>query len=189
MGVEALYCDSSAALDGAIQCVPYVSYFAPVIPPDNRRDPDVRYHFVKWDVLIEDEALREELADHGVPAEPGDASFDRDVQVADQILFDTTGTVGDETSRLSGAGNQPDAEPEAFEFLEFTETDDGLVTWDVQVTDADVRAGSGRLEVPPGSLPADVIGSESTQAYMLAGSVNFSDATIRVPRRNERAVR
>lgn len=182
MGVEAFVCDEIGSTDGGIEDAPYVSYFAPVEPPDDLEDPDARYHFVKWDVLIGDDELRTMLQDEGVPAASGDVTYDFEERSAGEFSYDLIGTVSSETHRFTGSGQLPEGVLETFTFLEFTGTSDGLVSWDVSVEDAAVLEGTGTLELATGSLPAEVIGAEVTQAYVLAGDRSLEDVTITVPR-------
>lgn len=134
-----------------------MSYFAPVVPPADHKDPDARYHFVKWDVLIADEDLRSEL----------------------------TGTLGDDTHRFTGSATLPEGGPEAFTFLEFTPLDGQLASWDVSVEAATLVQGTGLLNLASNSLPAEVAGDEPTQAYILAVGLIFPEATITIPRRQQ----
>lgn len=182
MGLEAFTCEISAALKGTINDAPYLSYFAPVVPPAAYEDPDARYHFVKWDVLIADDDLRTELQDHGLPAAAGEVTFELAERSAEQFTFDVTGTIGGETHRFTGSAALPEGGPEGFTFLEFTPIEDRVAMWDVSVDDASLLVGTGILELAPGSLPAEVVGDETTQAYILAGDLSFPDATISIPR-------
>lgn len=158
MGVEAFVCEEIGGWDGDVEDAPYVSYFAPVVPPDELEALDARYHFVKWDVSVADTEFRAILQNEGVPAAPGDVTYAIKDRSAGGFSFDLTGTVGTETHGFSGAGRLPEGGPETFTFVEFTETDDGLVTWDVLVEDAALLEGTAMLELAPGSLPAEVVG-------------------------------
>lgn len=180
MGVEAFTCETSAALDGTIEDVPYMSYFAPVEPPANRADSAARWHFVKWDVLIADEGLRAEFQARGLPA-VGGWLFDSVERSNEQFSFDFLGALGGKTHRLTGNATQPEGGPEEYTFVEFTPTEAGVATWEVTVTDAATLVGGGKLKMESGSLPAEVVGADVTEAPMIAGDLSFSDVTITVP--------
>lgn len=162
-----------------------MSYFAPVVPPADHKDPDARYHFVKWDVLIADEDLRSELTDDGLPAADGKVVFTVAERSAEQFTFDVTGTLGDDTHRFTGSATLPEGGPEAFTFLEFTPLDGQLASWDVSVEAATLVQGTGLLNLASNSLPAEVAGDEPTQAYILAVGLIFPEATITIPRRQQ----
>jgi hypothetical protein len=182
VGVEAWRCAEGTGANASelLNDVPYGAVFSFVEPPADRVVNGSRYHFVKWDVLVPDEARRAILLAHGVPAQAGDATFPQFQPVADKTLFDVSLDLNG-TWTMRGTTANPDASLLAFSFAEFTPTPHGLATWTTNVTAQTATSGTGTLASTAGFF-REVVGNAQTQAYYIAGTGGaFENGTITLP--------
>lgn len=182
LGVEAFRCASASGLNASanVSDASYGSVFAFVEPPRELRDANATHHFLKWDVLVADPALREALRAEGVNATDGNATFSRFQDVGPGRLFQAAARMANDTFEFEG-GSGAAADAEAFSFVEFTPVGDRLVRWRANVTSSGLTGGAGFLASDGPGWASDVLGSRA-QAYLLSGGGDLA-GEILVPSR------
>lgn len=180
VGVEVWRCASGSGLNATqnVTDIAYGSVFSFVRPPDDLADENATYHFLKWDVLVPDEARRLILQAEGVPALPGNATFDREQPVGPATLFQAAMDLGDDAYGFEATTGQAAEAPASF--VEFSETPHGFVVWRTNVTASGMTAGTGLVDLSGASWLRAALGKESEQAYYLAGRASL-DGTISIP--------
>lgn len=181
IGTELWTCEEGAGLNGTVAGMAYASIFTAVAPPEELYDEANTFHFVKWDVLVPDEARRALLAEAGIPAVPGEGAWGRFQANGDQAAFEGAFEMNGSFA-LRGAALAPaDAALRDFRFTEYTMTPHGLAVWNVTARSTASAAGTGTLVMS--GMMADVVGATQAQAYYLAGAGEFVDGTIWLPPR------
>lgn len=179
VGVEAWRCGQGVGSNNTtLESPVYGATFAFVEPPAELKENGTRFYFVKWDVLIPDEARRTLLEDAGVTAYNGSVTLTRGPAALDRAFVATLAMNGTYTMR--GAAAQASNLTE-FRFVEFTAVPDGLVVWRASVAGT-ALGGAGTVALPPGRL-RDVVGSDSAQAFFLSGTASFEPANFTLPAR------
>lgn len=184
LGFETFECERGTVPGGFVSGLAYGAVFAPVQAPDAAEHPPADLVFYKWDTLVPDEPRRERLQGAGLPAVDGHTDLAGLEAVGDGHVFDVSLTLGNAAFGFSGMANQPAEDfREGFPFVELQQGLDGLATWACLSNEApDANQGTGTLDLAADHWTSDVVGSESTQAYMVAAtSVTFEDASITLP--------
>lgn len=182
VGVELWTCETGAGLDGTVEDLVYGSAFVFVQPPEPLVNPDAMFHFVKFDVLVSDPAHQAAIAQSGAPVFTGSGSFSEFRAQGDQSTFAATMDMNG-TYTLRGTALAPaDAGLRAFNLTEWNVGRDGLVTWNATVAATSAGAGGGTLGAPAG-IVRDLVGGANVQAYYLAGTGAFTNASVTLPPR------
>lgn len=177
ISVELFTCGGTTGPDGnESEGGAYGSVFVTVEPPEELKDPDAGLHFVKFDTIVSNAALREALLAAGVPAVEGEATIDVPLVGAGTM----SGRIGDAPYSMRLAYPPTPPADMTLTFVEFTPVANGLVAWKATATGVSGSA-SGTIELAPGSLPAEVVGSTTTQMWALLFEGSFSEATITLP--------
>ncbi|MBI2078160.1 MAG: hypothetical protein HYT80_07305 [Euryarchaeota archaeon] len=182
-GAEMFECRSGRGLNGEVVDASYASYYAFVEPPAKLRNASAFFHFIKWDVLIDDPGLRAALRESGVPAHDGTAQVIKFERRGDATLFQGHATMGSGgTIFFDGAVGAPYAD--ATTFHEFTPTGAGLAQWWGKFVGISGRAGAGTLKVPAGSFAAKILGtSNEVPVAMYAATVSSLFGQLTLPGR------
>ena len=187
LGVELFSCESGTGLNATANVTPmvYGSVFSFVEPPADKRDENATYHFLKWDVLIPDEARRAMLVAEGVPAVPGNVTFSRFQDVGPLTAIQGRMELGEDVYVFDAGGQAQDvAAMGAISFVEFTDVGrDEFVVWRTNMTAQTMQSGSGFLDLSGASWVREVVGSARPQAYYLTGLASFEDGSIALPHR------
>lgn len=178
LGVELLVCDSGANLTGDEPDMAYASYFTAVEPPEDLRE-NVTLHFVKWDVMIPDDERRMHLQSLGIPAVPGDGSWNLHQGQATNWVFNGQLDLDGASFTFTGATLQP--APSDVTFVEFQETDRGLVRWHATVDTTRLGSGPATVTLPSSGMASDIVGLPVSPAAAFGGMVTFTESTITVP--------
>lgn len=180
VGVELFDCASGSGLAGEeIPGMVYASYFSAVEPPAALLE-DADFYFVKWDVLIPDEARRTLLMSYYVPASGGEVTFSQEPELgsmaghAGTVAWDTHGS----TDTLAGTGV---AEQSAGSFVEFTSTPGGLAVWRMNFTWSGGGLGPQTVMVGSGGLAAQLIGTQPKAGIGYSGVATFSGGSLVLP--------
>lgn len=184
IGLETFACESGEGLNQTVDGLAYGAYFTAVEPPAEYEIPDAELPLYKWDTLIPDEARRTLLQERGIPAVDGDTDLSGLTATPGGHAFDVTLTLGEHEHRFTGVTNRPaEAFRQGFYFVEYTETPEGMAAWHMPDNEApDALEGTGTMELAPGSLPAQIVGATSTQAFFAsATTVQFRDGTLELP--------
>ncbi|HEX2021317.1 MAG TPA: hypothetical protein VHH36_01280 [Candidatus Thermoplasmatota archaeon] len=190
LGVEAFRCERAAGYDatanGTLHAganasdVSYGAVFAFVEPPAHLRDANVSYHFLKFDTLVADPALRALLAAEGIDALPGNATFSRYQDVGPAArLVQARLDMGGAAYAFSASTAQPTGP--GLSFVEWSVGAHGLTRWHANVTAAQATAGAGVLDLSEATWVKDVLGTRA-QAYDLSGTADLV-GTIAIPGR------
>lgn len=187
LGVELFRCASGTGLNESANLtdLSYGSVFSFVEPPAELREENMTFHFLKWDVLVPDDARRALLTSAGVPAVTGNATFSRFQDVGPVKAVQGLLEMGEDTYVLEGAGQGQgtDALTEV-SFLEFTDVGNGeFVEWRTNMTSTQAFAGSGFVDLTGASWVRNVVGSDRAQAYYIAGTGSLQNGTIALPYR------
>lgn len=175
-GIEMFTCDSGAGLNGTVEPMTYGSYFAFVDPPDALEE-DVDFHFVKWDVLVPDEPRREFLQTYGLPARNGTAAFSSFSLTQSAGSFEGTLSIDGNEHGFSGQAVAPGPDPVSF--VEFMEGANSLVAWRTSVPMSAVGLGPGTVDVPSGTLAAEVLGPGMHEGNLLLFEGAFEGGSIK----------
>lgn len=176
LGVELARCASGYG--GNLSDVSYASYFTLVEPADDLRAPDARFHFLKWDTLVQDAGLRDALRGEGAPAHDGGVDFGPRLPGAEafQASFDMNGT-----HLLRATGPIPSYPDLAgFRFVEYQPLASGVwAVWNA-TAETTLTVGGMTMDLPPG-YAAEVAGGPRAEGYVLVGRASFRDATVTLP--------
>ncbi len=181
---ETFACAAGAGLDGEVQDLAYGAIFAPVAAPGDAPGPSADVHFYKWETLVPDEDRRQVLRGAGLPAVDGSSGLSGFEATPTGHVFDASLTLDGATFQFTGVAPAPNQDfRDGFTFLEHQQGDDGLAYWVSYENEAvEGNSGSGTLMLDPGHWASDVVGAQSTQAYMVASpEVHFTDGEIVLP--------
>ncbi|HEX2065406.1 MAG TPA: hypothetical protein VHI93_01200 [Candidatus Thermoplasmatota archaeon] len=178
-GMEMMECQSGTGLAGEVKGISYGSYFAFVEPPAELSRSNVTYQFYKWDVLVPDAARRDLLAERGVPARNGTASFSRFDRVGQAIAFDGLLQLGNATHRFQGTAAAPDAPTGSF--VEFTKVPRGVAVWSANYTWSEIVVGPALVDAGGAGLAAKILGPGQHAGGGFVGVINFGPASIALP--------
>ena len=157
----------------------YGSYYTGVLPPSALRQAGYNAYFVKWDVLVADDAARETLAAAGVPAHAGAAQ----VRIDGPTITASLGFDDGAGFSLTGAMRTPPASASAapLPFTEYTPLEGGnLARWHARLHDAPFGQGAGVVELSPGWV-RDLVGADRAPATFIAGTWNLDQADVAAP--------
>ncbi|HVL49140.1 MAG TPA: hypothetical protein VM889_11325 [Candidatus Thermoplasmatota archaeon] len=177
LGLEAFTCKAGVGLNGTYEKAFYGSMFASVEPPAHLKDPAPgTMHFVKWDVLVHDEALRNALASLGVPAKAGSVgSTVAKTPLGDGNLLSLDLTLDGKKFNFQTGGP---ASPLTGNFVEYTAVPGGLVKWTATFTGVTGNA-PGTIAIDPASDAYKIAGSDRVQAlFYQSTALTFKDGTI-----------
>lgn len=181
IGVEAFQCADGAGLDGeVVPGLTYASFYTGVEPPAELRR-DTPFHFVKWDVLIPDQARNQLLASYGVPVHNGTATASLGLigqQSLAQVTASTDFGFGPFTFDAKALAPFPD---DRCGFVEFTPVPTGFVEWTMACHFVTGGVGPLTVDVPVGSWFADAIGAGSHDGLGFIGVVDFAQGSIKLP--------
>lgn len=177
LAIEALRCESGLGLHAPATDVPYASVFTFVEAPETLADSAVDFHsFIKWDVLVADAPLRDELAAAGVPAVDGRVEF---ADLAGDAFTVGIALDGSEYA-IEAAAFAPPA-PTGGTFAEYTPTPNGLAKWRATAL-APASQSAGFITIPDGTLASDIAGAGRAPAYLLGmRDIDFTNATLELP--------
>lgn len=179
--LEAWRCEQGSTLDGeTMKEMSFGAIEAPVHAPEGIPVAEDAYTPYSWQMLIPDEPRRALLQDAGVPAVAGTVDLSGYTPTPAGSVFSVRWELDGEAYTFTGTTQRPmDRGTVAEE--EITIADGGYAVWSSTIVDDQVVTGTGTLEVPAGSLAAEIIGSESTQAFLLTGEPGFEDGRITLP--------
>jgi hypothetical protein len=178
--LDAYECRHGIAFDGSPVALPrYGSFYVPVVPPEQLREPGYGAYFVKLDTLQSDDNTRAVFAAAGLPVHEGDAQAGPGLGGlwGAQLAFDEGGGF----VLRAGIVGQPTAQGAPLPFIEFTPlAGGGLARWHARLHDATFYDGVGQLTPSPG-LAAEVAGSDQRTVRFLAGTWNLDEADVTAP--------
>jgi hypothetical protein len=175
---DAYDCADGTALDGSrLDDVHYGSFYVPVDPPEELREPGYEAAFVKLDFLAWDPGALRTLRDGGLPAYAGTAIV---VGTGNQIDA-ALSMQGGSGFRLMGAFGPAASQDGVLPFIEHTPLDGGaggLATWHARLHDASFATGTGVLTVD-GPM-ADVVGARVAVQFS-TGTWHLDQADLAFP--------
>jgi len=177
-GLEMFTCASGSGLNGTVEPIAYGSQFAFVDPPENVTVA-ADYQFYKWEVLVPDADRREALAARGAPAMDGSADFALFMMQEGAGTFDGTLVLGNGTYAFEGRTLVPNPDP--ITFTEYMAVPGGIATWHTSVAVDAAGIGTGTVDVPEGTLAAEVLGPGAHDGSALVGRWSFTDGRVHVP--------
>lgn len=178
--LDAYRCASGRWGDAEIADMAYGSHYVAVDPPADLREEGYGAYFLKWDVLVADDAARARLAAAGVPAHAGDALVEIDETLG--TVRAALGFQGGGGFTLEGAMGSPGPPGGTLPFMEFTPlAGGGIATWHARLHDAEVASGTGVVSLPPESWVREIVGAERAPATFIAGVWNVDEADVRTP--------
>jgi hypothetical protein len=189
VGLEVFDCAEGSGLRGSVGRQQYASVFTFVQPPAHLRNKGFDLDFFKWETLVPDTPRREALAAAGLPVEDGSVALDlasaRTSSASPVYAVDATWrTASGGRHRFTGAAAAPTTF--AGTFVEYQRATGGLAEWQSRYGAPAANGGGGRVELAPGSLPARILGAQSSDAYLLVPSqVDFRGRTV-LPRGGRR---
>lgn len=180
--LEVWVCGQGSGLEGErIEEMVFAAVETPTDPPEALRSSPEAYTPFSWQMLIPDPPRRERLQAAGVPAFDGSADLSGYTSSPAGATFRASWTIGEDRYVFTGTTNEPRDRGTVVE-REFTAADGGFATWAFVVEDDLVRTGAGTIEMSSGSLAAEIVGAERTQAFLLTGHPSFEDGAITLPR-------
>lgn len=185
IGLETFQCESGTGLNGSVEELAYGAVFSPVEAPGNLSHPDADLVFYKWETLVPDEPRRERLAKKGLPVVDGATDLSGlDEAPTGTHTFDVSLTLGDAAFAFTGTAGQPNEDfRDGIAFVEFQAAGDGYAYWASLENAAEgANSGTGTVELAASHWTSEVVGQESSHAYMVASTnVTFEQASIVVP--------
>jgi hypothetical protein len=185
VAVEMFRCASGRGLNGDVAPLDYGSFYTTVTPPDSYRTTatDGNY-WLKWTVLVPDAERREALAAGGLDVRGGAVTLEGvDGAQPGSIVQGSLDLEGIGVSRMTFVVRGTGASTDESWFREFTPTPaGGIAVWQAYYIDqGDAAFGRGLLEVPEGSLPAELLGTTRVQTNIATGGFTFRNGTIALP--------
>lgn len=163
IGVDAFHCDQASGLDGPVADAAYISFWAAATPPQELRG-NVSQWYVKWLATVADPLMRAELAAQGMPVTAGTVAY-----TATSASMEIAGVGRCTLTFLPGAptpGNGSVGAP----LREFTAAADGLAVWEATLTRPNQTLSTGMLQVPAGSVLADIAGTTTIPVTVADGN-------------------
>lgn len=178
IGFEVFRCEKGSTLDGQMDGMVYASVFTGVEPPaDLRRD--VQNHFVKWDVLIPDDARREVLVAAGIAAHAGQATAATEILGASMTSYEGSATI-EGLGAFAFSGRSVAPLPDGA-FTEYTETPNGLVEWTMRYHLVSGGAGPQTVTIPDGAWFNEIIPAGTHEGFGFSGIIDFEEGSIAFP--------
>lgn len=185
IGLETFRCEAGVGLNGTVEDLAYGAVFSPVDAPENLTRPAADLIFYKWETLVPDEPRRTFLADRGLPAVDGDTDLSGLEQAPTGThTFDVSLTLDDASFTFTGTAGQANEDfRDGIAFVEFQAAEDGYAYWASLENAAEgANSGTGTVGLASNHWTSDVVGQETTQAYMVASTnVTFEQASVVVP--------
>lgn len=179
LGLEMFVCEEADGLNGTISPAVYGSVFSAVETPEEYRR-DVGFHFVKWDVVVSDPALRATLRERGVPAWDATATFDDFTSVGN--AFTLEGALAFESGvTLEFEGRAAAPYTPQVSFVEYTEVPRGLAAWQVTSNWAQIAVGAFTVRAVGEGIANEILGDAPREGAGFAGVVDFDDASVELP--------
>lgn len=178
--LDAYECRHGIAFDGSPVALPrYGSFYIPVVPPLELREPGYEAYFVKLDTLQSDDNTRAVLEAGGLPVHEGDAEVRPDPLGIWTATLELEGGGGFQLQ--AGIVGPPTEQEAPLPFIEFTPLGGGgLARWHARLHDATFHEGIAQLTPSPG-LAAEVAGSETRTVQFIAGTWNLDEADVTFP--------
>jgi len=177
--VDAYDCRHGIAFDGSpVAFQKYGSFYVPVVPPQELREPGVDAYFVKLDTLQSDENTRLAFAAAGLPVHDGGVEVGAGLGIwKAELTMDGGGGFVLE----NGVVGPPSAQGAPLPFIEFTPlAGGGLARWHARLHDATFVEGAGLFTPSPG-LAAEIAGGDQRPVQFLAGTWNLDEANVTFP--------
>lgn len=184
LGIEVFRCASGAGLNGSVDDIVYGSYFAAVSPPDDLALEGVDQYYYKWWVLVPDEERRDAFAALGMPVLDGTGSINADPLALGPVHGATmdVASIGAHTFRFVAPEQEAGDGGGDEWFAEFTPlADGGHAVWRSLYTVARAGGGPGVVEVPAGSMAAEILGGTVARANINTGVWSFHDGDVTFP--------
>ena len=176
LGIEAARC--ARGYGGNVTDASYASYFTLVEPPAQMRVAESRFHFLKWETLVQDPALQAALREAGAPALDGEVVFGPRLPGAEafEVRFDMGGA---HLLRATGPiPSYPDLA--SFRFTEHQPLTGGAwAVWNA-TADTTLTVGGMTVDLPP-AFAAQAAGGPRAEGYALVGRATFANATVTLP--------
>lgn len=183
VGIDAFSCQSASGVDGDIKDAPYASFWALATPPDALKG-SAKAWYVKWDVLLADDATLRALAPLHSTTRSGHVRFSDAASVPGvgsscEIDLDGLGAI-----RVTMGPYALTPASGAFALREFTTTHDpGLfLTWDATLAGSARGLTTGVAEVPGDSMAAALYGSTRIPVTIQMATSSLTNATITLNR-------
>lgn len=186
LGVELFRCASGTGANETANLtdLSYGSVFTFVEPPEDKREENATHHFLKFDVLVSDEERRGLLANEGVPALPGNATFSRFQDVGPGKGIQGLLQLGTDAYGFDLAAASDGAPGADMSFVEFTDVGEGrFVIWRTNVTTTQFVQGTGSVDLSEAGWVRNVVGSDTSHAMVISGVGSFTNGTISFPHR------
>ncbi len=174
-GLDAMTCESGQGLDGVEAPMDAGYVWAAADAPESFLQDGIpaAEHYVKWEVLVPDDARRDFLSAYEVPVYDGSASV-RDTALGKdaELHLDGVGTLTIQTveSRTMGAFDG--------EFVKFTESADGVVAWRAHAVSGERTTGDAVLSFPESSWMAEVVGDTTLRGGFHSGTWTYEPARL-----------
>lgn len=184
IGLESFACASGTGLNDTVDHLAYGAYFTAVVPPDEHAVDEADVSLFKWDTLVPDAPRRAHLEARGMPVVDGATDLSGLEETPLGHRFDVTLQMAGDEHRFQGTADQPAEDfRKGFYFVEHMAADEGLAAWHMPENEApDALSGTGIVTLAAGSLPAQIVGGDSSQAFFAsATTVQFVNGTIELP--------
>lgn len=163
LGFEAVECAQAfGSHETVVRSIPFARVFTPVVPPPG--DADGRsgaQHAFVWELLVPDDAWRDRLTAHGLPATDGGTLVGPTAQgFAGRMAIDGVGTFS-----INGRPGDEQPAPDA-PFRDFTLADGGVAALVGQRETLRAATGVGLWSVSAGSWVAEVLGGTQGAATL-----------------------
>lgn len=182
LGIESFVCASGRGLDAEEPGLGYGSYFTSVTAPADLAFGEYQEFFYKWWVLVPDDARRSLFAEHGMHVETGRTEVGANalpVGLHYDAVLDPDG-IGVHRMNMLVTESQGPSHGEWF--AEFSPLGDGrYAAWESNYTIDWLDVGRGVVEVPAGSLAAEIIGGTTARANVIRGTWSFHDGSVALP--------
>lgn len=181
LGANAFRCKSEAtATNETVMDTSSGGFFAQVRPTDEFKMQGLCCYFVKWNVVVQDEGIRDALQAANASVNSGKADITMPPTAAGgpaRVKLDIEG-VGTVTFTIVTIAPTSQGHPR---FREFSMTGGDLVVWESTADYKDTLVGQGTIDVPSGSLPAQIYGNTRIPAQFTVNHMSIKDGWIKIP--------
>ena len=175
---DAYTCGGAVGLDGRpLHEVEYGSFYVPVDPPAELREPGYEAYFVKLDFLAPDASRTETLLEAGLPVHGGEAfaKSSDGVHWSAMLYMPQVGRFG-----FEGIAGPPEPQGAPLPFVEHSPlAGGGLALWHARLHGATFATGVGTLSLE-GPM-AEVAGAPQVPVTFSAGTWNLDEADLTFP--------